>query len=67
MDTEWGGEERTNGESSIETYTIPYVKLDSQCLMTFYELSAIVPIFQVRKLRLGEVKSSVTDWNLSSP
>ena len=28
--TEWGGEGRTNGESSVETYTIPCVKLDSQ-------------------------------------
>ena len=30
VDTVREGEYRTNWESSIETYTLPYVKLDSQ-------------------------------------
>ena len=30
MDTPRAGEGETNGESSMETYTVPYAKLDSQ-------------------------------------
>ena len=30
VDTVWEGEGGTNGESSMETHTLPYVKQDSQ-------------------------------------